>query len=332
MKRNIEKMLVGAVVLSMKLILCCVPFFVFSGEQNSILATIDGEAVTLLDVLSETKEKEARLLAVYPRELARHQVEDLRKEVVENIIAEKVIFDEFKAKEYKLPPQIIEEMLDELALEMAEGDRAKLAEMAEKYGMTMEKLRRKAEQRAAVAIMLNEFCFRELAVSPKEIQDYIEIRKKNISQLQEVELYAILIKKTGPDDKSKDELLEKIRKDIQSDNKDIFMTLAKLYSDAPNAMSGGYLGWAEKNKLRPEFSSVIAELSPGKSTGSVETGEGAYFLFLSANRDGKEKNFSDDPSSADAAIKGKILSEKKTKKKNEFINKLRENAVIRYYF
>jgi parvulin-like peptidyl-prolyl isomerase len=294
-------------------------------EQNSILATVNGEAITVFDVISDTKEREERLLSIYPAEEAKKEIERLRKNAVEKMIAEMLASEEFKKREYTMPPQVIEDMLDSLALEMTGGDRVKLAEIAEKNGISMNELRKKAEKRAASEIIINEFCSRQISVSPKEIQDYFDEKMKSSSE-SKVELYAILIKKSAGG--SRKDIIEKIAKDLESDNKNIFMTLARLYSETASADKGGYLGWIDKNKLRSEFATAINGLAPGKSKGPVETEEGSYFLFVSAEDDGKMELTGKDM----AALKEEIASSKKDLNKKDFIDKLKENAVIRYFF
>lgn len=300
-----------------------------SAEQlsvNSILATVDGEAITLMDVLAETKMNEEKVRSIYAGKLPpAEEIEKLRNEALQVLIEEKLILNEFKRRSYKVPPKLLERMLDSLAVEFANGDRNRLFELSEQNGISAQKLRKKAEDRAAIELMLNEYSSRYIDVSPKEIQERIDLMKKTINKSPMVELFAIFISKNKEEEK-KNEIIEKISKDPAKNNKNIFMTLAKLYSENPSAAQGGNLGWLEKDKLRSEFFDALKNMKQGESSPAIHTPEGVYFIYFAGEQIQAEENVVYDE------IREKILSEKKAAARKVFADKLRQNAIIKYFY
>jgi len=292
---------------------------------NSILATVDGEAITLLDLLSETKDKEERIKAVYAGNVPIEEVEKIRKEALELLINEKLILNEFKKRSYKVPPQMVERMLDALAEEFSQSDRERLFLIAQQNKISPQKLRKKAEERAAIELMLNEFCSRNIYVSPKEIQDKLNYSQKE-KVTDKVEIYAIYISKDKEGDSQKKEIVKKIQEDSGKNNLHIFMTLAKLYSENQSATNGGYLGWLEKEKLRSEFTECIKNLKKGQVSEPINTNEGTYFIYLN-----DEKKHNNEIITYEQ-VKESILKEKIENAKKEFAEKLRKNAIIRYFY
>lgn len=295
---------------------------------NSILATVNGEPITLLDVILETKDKENMISSTYSGDVAAEERKKVRKMAVERIIEDKIILREFRQRGYKVPIQMIERMLDSIASEIADGGRRKLEDVANENGMSLEKLRKKAEERAAVELMLNEFCSRRLSISPKELQKYCDEKAKEKLPCPEVELYVILVKKTEGEGNGKDNIIKKISEDVKQNNKSIFTTLATLYSETPSATKGGRLGWVAKNRLRPEFKKALEGLELGKASPQIMTDDGVYFIFLADQRDSVASGASEDVEK----IKEDILNEKREEARKIFVEKLRRNAIVRYFY
>ena len=55
-------------------------------ENNSVLATVDGEVITLIDVLPLTFEKEQQALLVYTGERLQAEIKSYRKAAVDELI------------------------------------------------------------------------------------------------------------------------------------------------------------------------------------------------------------------------------------------------------
>ncbi len=296
---------------------------------NSILATVDGDPITLLDVISDTNEREERISSVYSGSAPAGDIEKIRKDALEEIIDDKLLLAEFKRRGYKVPPQMVERMIDSVASEIAEGDRRRLSELAEKNKMSIEKLRRKAEDRAAIELMVNEFCSRHISASPREVRERASISKAAGGGAPRVELLVIFISNDAEGETAKAELVRKIGEDVKQNNRNIFATLAKLYSESHSASKGGSLGWVEKDKLRPEFAKALEGLDAGKTVGPLETPEGRYFLFLAGAESGAGAP-KDDALALDEAREA-ILDEKRAAARRDFVSGLRKKAIIRYF-
>lgn len=57
-------------------------------------------------------------------------------------------------------------------------------------------------------------------------------------------------------------------------------TVSATYSNAPNAMKGGDLGWRPAASLPSELSAMLAALKPGQNTGIIRTQQGFYIFQL----------------------------------------------------
>jgi len=67
-----------------------------------------------------------------------------------------------------------------------------------------------------------------------------------------------------------------------------FAAAAVRYSDSPNALEGGDLGWRSLDEIPPAFANQIREMQPGQILGPVRGPSGFQLLLLSEVRDASE--------------------------------------------
>lgn len=311
-----------------------ISFFIYSFEilgqelQNAILATVNGDAVTLFDTVLECAREEARLPMVYSGKDLQMEIEKLRKKTVIDIIGRKLLYEEFKEKGYSLPKQCVEEMLDNLAADIGGGSREVLEKKALASGMTMDDLREMALEKIAVKVLVDELCYKKAYVTPKEINDYYRDNIKEFSRPPRVELQILLLKKDGRYAENLADFAEKLGKKINLAEEGDFSKLVKRYSEGPNISEGGNVGWIEEDKLRPDFAEALKGLKTGDVAGPVKAEEGLYFFRLTERIQQRTEPL--------AAVKDKIsdslLQKEKEKYYSEYIQRLKDKAVIRYFF
>ncbi len=59
-----------------------------------------------------------------------------------------------------------------------------------------------------------------------------------------------------------------------------FAQISTLYSNAPNALEGGDLGWRSAGQIPPQFLDLVRSLKPGETSGVLRSNEGFHILKL----------------------------------------------------
>ncbi|MDD5596639.1 MAG: peptidyl-prolyl cis-trans isomerase [Victivallaceae bacterium] len=298
-----------------------------SGPQvDSILASVNGEPISLLDVIYESSYSEARLYAVYSSSDIFQEIQKLRKRILDEIIDRKLILLEYNAnKPFEVPRQYVENLIDELAMNFGCTNRAELVVKAKEAGTTVEELREKARIQVINQIMISNYIYTVVNLTPREIHEYYKKNVKEFSSAPQVRLQLLLVRHDREDFKRiKAELTDAFK---NADGK-IFTGMVRLYSSGPGAMRGGDLGWIEYAELRPEFAKAVKGRKTGEIVGPIDTDEGIYFLRINERKGAVKAEFS----RMIPEIKGKIEDERRKKAYDAYIAKLRKKSVIRYFF
>lgn len=297
---------------------------------DSILASVNGEPISLLDIIYESGREEARLAMTYRGDELFQETRKLRKKILDEIIDRKLIYDDYEANPFKIPEmnQYIENTVDGLSMDIGDGTRDTLVEKAKKSGTNLEELKDKARKKIIVDIMVNEYCGRAVYITPKETYEYYEAHKEEFSTPASVELDMILIKKNGRHKDSFQNVIDEVKEGASAGSRKIFHTLAVMNSEGPNAENGGEIGTIEISRLRPEFLAATTSMTPSSGSGPIDTEDGIYFLYLVSKTEKKDAAFD----KVESDIREKIRKKFTEKAYDDYVKKLREKAIIRYYF
>lgn len=289
---------------------------------DSILVSVNGTPISLMDVLYESRHTEARLAAMHSGKELFEVIRQHRMGVLEELIKRQLILDDYKKKPFDIPNQLIEGMLDDLSQEFNCGTRRELELKAKTLGTSLAELRRKATERLIVQSMIGSYCYRHVNLTPRDIHEYYNKNLDKFTIHPRVKISVIYLKKDRTD-------YQKARNDIEETLKktpDKFNVLAELYTDGPSPERGGDLGWIEENSLRKEFKKALETLEIGKFSGAITTDEGAYLLYLTGREEQRVQSFED----AGGKLYKEIENELREEAVKRYVAELKVNAIIRY--
>lgn len=299
-------------------------------EDNllAILATVNGEPITLYDVLLETRRVEQRLAAAEkPADLAA-AVRDVRRQAVNSLIDRQLLYAEFETRSYRVPEQMVENLLDELAADYAGGSRQDLAKRALADGLTMDELRVKARERAAVDLFLDEICRRSVYVTPAQVLEQYQQNRDRYAEPGRISLQVLLLKQNGKLADHPADFPARLQEQLTKADETKFAAFVKLYSEGPARDNDGRLGWLADTELRPEFAAAVTGIPVGGVVGPITLPEGVCFLRVDQRIAPRDLSFE--------SVKGQIHEDLEKadsdRRYREIIDRLRACAVIRTFF
>lgn len=293
---------------------------------NAVLVTVNGDPITLLDLFLKCGGDEKALRQMTDGGVLPSQIEAFRKQTLENIIDRKLIWADYLKYKHPIPKQMIEDALCGMASMLSDGSREGLKEKLKGLGVTLESLREQATEQIATDMMVQEYCYRRVFTTPRQLDSYYQTHIAEFTDPPVRELAMILISLRGrnPDPV---ETADRIQAELER-NPAAFERLSVSYSDAPSADSGGVMGRFTRAQLRVEFETALDSLPSGRRvTDSILIPEGVAFLKILNTDTANIRPFE----AVREIIRKQIEAPQRAAKLNAYLNKLRRDAIIRYY-
>jgi peptidyl-prolyl cis-trans isomerase SurA len=252
---------------------------------DKVIARVGTESILISDVENQYS---------YQAERFPGESDELKCEILQSLVAQKLIVHQAKLDSIEVPVDQLEANLDfriQNVLRQMNGDESFFEEY---YGMTInemrDNLRSDLEQQMLAEQMQNKV-ISEVNITPKEVKEFFSnIPVDSIPFLNaEVELSEIVIApEINEEERSKAlQQIVDIRKRI-IEGGESFEELAVVYSDDPGSGSrGGDLGFAERGIYVQEFEAAAFSLDDGEISDPVESVHGFHIIKMIERRGNK---------------------------------------------
>ncbi|MET0858364.1 MAG: peptidylprolyl isomerase [Telluria sp.] len=265
----------------------------FLPPASSSANVIDSIAVVVNDDVITRNEIASRLRAIVTRMKASNapmpDAADLQRQVVEAMIVERA--QNQLAKEMGV--KVSDQELDRAIGRIAEGQKMSLQEMRnqmEKEGMTYPAFREEIRNEIMLQRLREHEVDNKIQISDAEVDTYLAGEQAAAAEQFEVNVSQILV--SIPQNASPEQIAaRKARADEvarQLRTGADFAKIAATYSDAPDALKGGEVGWRDANRLPPVFAEALGKLAPGQVTPVIRSNTGFHLLKLVGKRSAAE--------------------------------------------
>jgi peptidyl-prolyl cis-trans isomerase SurA len=243
---------------------------------DSIYVVVNDEVITRNEVNQRVRGIEQRMRA---QGTQMPDADNLRRQVVEAMIVERAQMQ--LAKEMGV--KVDDRRLDATIARIAEGQKMSVQEMRnqmEKEGMTYPVFREEIRGEIMLQQLREHEVDRKIQVSDAEVDTYLGAEKAAAADKVEMDIAQILVgipANASPEQiaarKARaDDVLRQLR--IGAD----FAKMAATYSDAPDALKGGAIGWRDPDRLPPLFASELRKLKPGQVTSVIKSNTGFHII------------------------------------------------------
>lgn len=258
---------------------------------NKIVATIDGEPVTMFELERFRDQQQLRATAAGT---AAAPIPTDQRALLDELVLEKIIDKQIHAQGLTATDQQVDSYINNIKQRNNLND-AQLRAALTQQGMTWEQYRMQVKGDIERANLINREIRARVNVSPEEIKRYYDAHLDEYGKPASVHVRMIsLLFPADATAEQKAELKAKAEKVHAAavDGKD-FAALAKEFSQGPGAAEGGDLGEVSRGQMAKEFEDALDGVKPGHVTKLVETDTGYHILKLDnvegeAHRDLKE--------------------------------------------
>ncbi len=247
---------------------------------DQIVAVVNSSVITRNEVRDRASQVE--------KSLQRAGTPLPQRSVLEKQVLERLIIEQAQIQEALDDGMRVDDIQLDRAIErIAEQNKLPLQEfrnLVEKEGTTFAKFREEVRNQILLSRLREKEVDSKLTVTEGEIDNYLAEQKA--ASTAEVNVAQILLR--VPEQAMASDI-ERQRLRAESIYKELaggadFAKLAASYSDAPEALSGGELGWRTPDRLPQLFEDAVASLKPGEVAQPIKSPNGFHILKLIGTR------------------------------------------------
>jgi peptidyl-prolyl cis-trans isomerase SurA len=245
---------------------------------DSIYVVVNDEVITRNEVNGRVDQVLARMKA---QSAQLPDADDLRRQVVEAMISERAQIQ--LAREYGV--KVDDTTLDRTIARIAENQKLSVQDMRnqmEKEGLPFASFREEIRNEITLQRLREHEVDAKIQVSDAEVDTYLAAEKAAAADKVEMNLSQILIgipQNASPEQiaarKARaDEVMRQLRTGAD------FAKMAATYSDSPDGLKGGEIGWRDPDRLPTLFTGELRKLKPGQVTPVIKSSTGFHILKL----------------------------------------------------
>lgn len=256
-------------------------------EVDRIVAVVNNEAITR----SELQQR----LAQVSQQLTRQGITLPPVEVLEKQVLERQIMERLQIQTAADGGMRIDDVaLDRALGRIAENNRMSLSDFRQalaRDGMDWERFREEIRNEMLITRVREREVDARIVIPDAEIERYLASPDNEAQAQEEFNLSHILFR--APEGASPEQLsrlyakAEAVLARVQRGEP--FDKLAASYSDAPDALTGGNLGWRNSGRLPGLFAEAVGGLKPGQNSAILRSSAGFHIIKLMDKRGGSAK-------------------------------------------
>lgn len=263
---------------------CCAP----AVSAAPAIELVDQIAAIVNDEVITRGELEQRYQAAV-QQLRRQNIQQpprglLEKQTLERMITERALLQHARSSGIRVDPAQIERAVQRIAAQNNLGVEELKSALA-RDGVSFDRFRENIGNEILIARARERQVENKLNVSDAEIDNYLQTQAR-LGQDEEFNLSHILV--TVPENASPEQTQAR-RNRAQVILNELaggadFAQLSATYSDAPNALDGGGLGWKNPAQIPTLFLDAVRKLKPGGVSELIKSANGFHVIKLNDKR------------------------------------------------
>ncbi len=294
-------------------------------KMDRIVAVVDQTVITEQELESRMRTLTAQL----SKQGTERPPENIfRKQILERLISDALLLQYAAQTGLKVD----DNQLDRTIERIAEQNNMSVKEFTNALnadGISISKFRADIRNEITIARLREREVESRVNVSESEIDNFLTTQASSNENRDEYEISHILIR--TPEEGSTEEIqkarakVDEVLKALQDGSS--FAKVSASYSDAPNALEGGNLGWKTSAQLPTLFLESLKNMQPGDVSTPLRSPNGFHILKLTNKRGGNSPLVIEQTHARHILIKlSEIVSESDAKKKMDGIKERLDNG------
>jgi peptidyl-prolyl cis-trans isomerase SurA len=294
-------------------------------KMDRIIAIVDQSVITEQELADRMRSVSAQL-EKQGTELPPHDI--LEKQILERLIVDSLQLQLAAQTGLKVDDTQLDKTIERIAAQNKMGmDEFKAT--LNKDGINMPKFREDIRNEITIARLREREVENKINVTEGEVDNYLTTQANRGEEQDEFEISHILIR--TPEDGSPEDL-QKAKTKAEEALKQLskgasFAQVSAGYSDAPNALEGGLMGWKNGTQIPALFLDTIKTMQVGDVSKAIRSPNGFHILKLTNRRGGTSSLVVNQTHVRHILIKlSEVVSEKDAKRKMDSIKERLDNG------
>lgn len=253
---------------------------------DRIVAVVNNQVITW----NELNTKTDQIIS----QLKKQGIPLMDRSVLLKQVLDKMILDDTEMQYAKDTGISLDEgQLDLAVNQIAQDNKMSLTQFQEKVrqdNIPWSQFREDIRQEIILARLRDREVNSRITVTPAEVEAQLKLEGNTTTNSPtEYELAHILVEiPNSPTEAQVNEKQQKIEEALKLiQNGKSFTEVATLYSEAPDALKGGELGWKTADVLPELFAQTVKNMKPGEVSGILRSSSGFHLIKLLNERDGQ---------------------------------------------
>jgi peptidyl-prolyl cis-trans isomerase C len=316
------------------LIIVAVAICLYTGPVWADAAASSGKEIASVNGKAISKSQYERMLSVFKKRAAHKsrrlndaELKTVKNRILENLIDAEVLYQQSQKERVKVNDQAVNEQIEMIKKRFSDETAYKKA--IERMHVSEKEFRAEIQRALAINRLLDTNVRQKITVTEEESKKYYNNDLNLFKQPEQVKASQIWIKLTpGAAESKKIQARKKIemvqKKIIQGED---FGTLAKAYSEGPNAQRQGELGYFKRGQMAKPIEDAAFALNVGKISGIVETRLGYHLIKVTDKKPAGTIPFQE----VQPMIEQHLKKEKEKTEIQGYIENLKKSAKIKRF-
>ncbi|MAV39716.1 MAG: hypothetical protein CML12_03960 [Puniceicoccaceae bacterium] len=294
---------------------------------NGIAAIAEGEIVTFEEVRKSLDPMIPKLrLQASNEEEFKTLINDLSKDILQNIIDRILIVKEAENLGIMIPASYIDQEYDSIIQNDFNGNRRQFLSYLDSLGKSADSYREEVRKNLIVNIMRSRQRENLAQVSPEKIEEYYINNKIRFYQPAMIHLKQIIL--IAENNQTVEETIKQGEVIVeQLSLGQSIQQLANQYGNKQYNRPNGDWGWVRREDLRSELVEIAFQLKAGEYTKPIQIDNAVFILYAEAIKESMIQPISEVRDIIENLLSQTIIKETT----DNWLGKLREKAFIRYY-
>lgn len=281
-------------------------------DLTKVIAKIGDSAITLGDLKNEEK----RYKDIFTNQSRKAPVNDLefKKKLLKRVIDNRIL--EIEADRQAIT--VSEDDLDnEINALLGEYDSARLGLVLAENEMDFDEWKEALAKRMKIRKLVIKQIDSKIKINESEIKEYFKENRGEFKWPERMRAFQIMV--------NDETTAEKIRKKLL--NREDFATMAKEFSQSPDAVNGGDLGYFSRGQMPPEFEKAVFALKPGEISEVIKSIYGFHLFKVISKKKSRKMAYPE----ARERIRALLTDNKREKEFNNWVKKIKDDLSITVY-